>query len=1384
MITPPTTSGVFSPSPKHFGTTGTGLDGAVTLVSTDLGLNARVAGADLTGGAAAADGVNNLIVQAIRATGVGTDGTITVSDVYAINGWIRANHLAAFTEYHGNDEDGVETGFHLVQNDGSSARLFAEDAVDTILDGLYHIGFVIQDGRFRNEDGDANASVEDVAFWLSHFLSVDLAAGGLGNAAVDPSFHGTTRTGLDKMVEAIVDDVGLHDNLSHAQINAGARAAHGMNEIVVQAIKATGVADDRDLTALDMRDLNEWIRLNKLAQWTTLHGDDENGVETGFHLVQGDGASGVLFGDEAVDTIADGLYHLGFEIRWDRLVNEDGNGNATLDDVSTWLSLLLRGDLDSGTLNSGRAAVDPSAFATDLVFSARTVIADGSAGHFDAGRPAALRQAEGTYSMRFTADAPDNGQYQALFSKDGASNLAGDLSVYLHDGRLYAKMEDGRNATWLEVEDHAIQAGVTYDLAVSFGRSGLEIWLNGEKVAVNDAFTTGMLANTRGLVVGGGTWGRDGANPNVVWNQFDGRIEEFRFYDQQLDRFEIDGLARGPALATPQPGPSAQMGDLPAVLAGTGLNGAVFDRTGRFDSVDQLISQSATQSAPNHLFNAAKIDFGDPGEERTLAQFLGSNGTAQTGGATDFTTIGLKLSGFVWLEAGTHLITVRSDDGFQLSLGGEVLSRHEGERGFEGTSRQIDVPSNGLYAIELFYFDNSGDQALRFEIDGKAAGPERFYKSIADYQQALADNGAAPPGGLVRPYDGPVGTTGTGLDQIIRMIGEDPGLSLNVSRAHLFEGAAAADTVNNLIVQALDATGAALDGMVTTSEMYDLSDYIRANHYAAFVAAHGDDENGSETGFHLLQNDGATTQLFGENAVNTIFDGLYHIGFETVGDRFANEDGNANARVEEAAFWLNYFLGLRVTDGDASVNRPANIPTGPQGSAAQPNVLAKTAMTTVLATGAQTLTLDGAARNGVGNAAANTLTGNAAANVLDGAAGNDTMTGGAGDDVLAGGLGADRMTGGTGNDIYYVDNAGDVVIEATGAANGVDTVHVDARLARYTLATSLENLVAEGTTPFTAIGNAANNKITTGAGADKLDGGVGNDVLDGGRGIDRMTGGLGNDIYVVDTTRDLAIEAAGQGTDTVESSATYTLGVNIERLVLTGDDSIGGAGNALDNVLIGNNSANNLNGMAGADRMEGRGGNDTYTIDSVRDVVVEGMNQGLDRVFSSLTTTLAANVENLFLTGAAALNGTGNGLNNWIGGNSAVNTLNGAAGQDVLSGLGGNDVLIGGAGADRFLFTALTDGTDRIQDFQRGVDDIVVDASTFGGGLRAGALAANLLVVGSNPLATLTIGQFLYDSDDGRLFFDVNGRAAGGLVHFATLSGAPAITALDFVIAA
>jgi hypothetical protein len=360
-------------TPLTFGTTGTGLDEAIATIASDAGLNLRLSGKQLLGGMTAADGINGLIVQAIRATGAANDKAITTSDVYAMSAWIRANHLESFTALHGNDENMVETGFHLVQGDGSFARSYGLSTVDNVLDSIYHIGFQIIDGRFVNEDGNANAAVDEVAFWLNDMLQGDLAAGALA-VTVDPQVHGMTGTGLDALLERMVDDAGLNNNVSQTQINEGAAAADGMNRLIVQGIRATGIADDGDITALDMYALNGWIRAGHRADWTAFHGDDEGRIETGFHLLQGDGGTDYLYGEDLINTVADGIYHIGFNIMWDRFVNEDGNGNASLDDTAQWLSLILAGDLASGALDSGKGPVDPARFAADIDYqTCRTV---------------------------------------------------------------------------------------------------------------------------------------------------------------------------------------------------------------------------------------------------------------------------------------------------------------------------------------------------------------------------------------------------------------------------------------------------------------------------------------------------------------------------------------------------------------------------------------------------------------------------------------------------------------------------------------------------------------------------------------------------------------------------------------------------------------------------------------------------------------------------------------------------------------------------------------------------------------------------------------------------------------------------------------------------
>ena len=277
-------------------------------------------------------------------------------------------------------------------------------------------------------------------------------------------------------------------------------------------------------------------------------------------------------------------------------------------------------------------------------------------------------------------------------------------------------------------------------------------------------------------------------------------------------------------------------------------------------------------------------------------------------------------------------------------------------------------------------------------------------------------------------------------------------------------------------------------------------------------------------------------------------------------------------------------------------------------------------------------------------------TGNALNNTLDGSkntAGN----------VLAGGVG---------NDTYIVDS-GDTVIELAG--DGTDTVQT---ASSFALSGNVENLTLSGTSAINGTGDSSNNQLTGNSGAN---------VLNGGTGADTMIGGAGNDTYVVDEAGDIVTEGNNAGTDLVQSSISYTLGSNLERLTLIGSAAINATGNTLGNIITGNSGNNTLNGgTAGIDTLLGGAGNDTYVVDRSGLTVTEAVGEGTDLVQSTLTYTLGTAVENLTLQGSSAINGTGNADANVIIGNSGNNTLNGMDGADTLIGGAGNDTYDIGAG--------------------------------------------------------------------------------------------------------
>ncbi len=290
-----------------------------------------------------------------------------------------------------------------------------------------------------------------------------------------------------------------------------------------------------------------------------------------------------------------------------------------------------------------------------------------------------------------------------------------------------------------------------------------------------------------------------------------------------------------------------------------------------------------------------------------------------------------------------------------------------------------------------------------------------------------------------------------------------------------------------------------------------------------------------------------------------------------------------------------------------------------------------------------------------------------------------TQTGDATNDGLMGDNDAETFSGLGGNDVIF-------------ASGGADTLN----------------------------GGDGDDHLYGGSGFDTLDGGTGADILNGGLNADAMDGGTGNDTYVVNNAGDLVNEtSAGGGTDTVQSSLSYTLGANLERLTLTGAGAINGTGNALANVIRGNDAANTLDGGLGNDNLSGGGGADT---------------------------------------------------------------LRGGTGADKLNGGLGLDRLNGGGGADNFVFNTAPASANRdtILDYNVTADTIQLENSVFSGLGVAGALIVGKFQTGS--AAHDATDRIIYDSANGRLYFDADGNGAGAKIWFATLDVGLALTAADFVV--
>jgi Ca2+-binding RTX toxin-like protein len=348
---------------------------------------------------------------------------------------------------------------------------------------------------------------------------------------------------------------------------------------------------------------------------------------------------------------------------------------------------------------------------------------------------------------------------------------------------------------------------------------------------------------------------------------------------------------------------------------------------------------------------------------------------------------------------------------------------------------------------------------------------------------------------------------------------------------------------------------------------------------------------------------------------------------------------------------------------------------------------------------------------------------------LIGNAGANRITGANGDDVIDGRGGADVMTGGAGSDVYYVDDAGDQVVEAAPNYEW-EADEIRTTLASYSLAglNNIEILTGLSAGGHVLTGNALRNRIIGGPGDDVIEGGGLGDTLSGGGGADRFVYRTASDaptgfneerivhfetgIDKVDlsalgrvkltltyanfppapTTR-IDVTVGGQtmqilvtGTLTrsdiiADTGITGTSGDDVLQGTADADEMYGEGGNdtlsglAANDLIEGGAGNDLIDGGEGADTMRGGAGDDVFIVDQAGDVVVENAGEGTDEVRTALASyTLGANVERLTGTGSAQT----------LTGNALANRIEGTGGADTLYGEGGDDALFGGAGDDAF----------------------------------------------------------------------------------------------------
>ncbi|HZS69960.1 MAG TPA: hypothetical protein VFA72_22865, partial [Burkholderiales bacterium] len=433
----------------------------------------------------------------------------------------------------------------------------------------------------------------------------------------------------------------------------------------------------------------------------------------------------------------------------------------------------------------------------------------------------------------------------------------------------------------------------------------------------------------------------------------------------------------------------------------------------------------------------------------------------------------------------------------------------------------------------------------------------------------------------------------------------------------------------------------------------------------------------------------------------------------------------------------------------------------------------------------------------INGTAGQTINGTSGNDSLVGGAGNDTINGLGGNDTIDGGTGADSMVGGPGDDLYFVDNPGDIIVEQN--LEGFDEVRSTA--SSYTLSDWINNLtLLSGAGNGT--GNAIDNVITGNGAANGLSGGDGNDTLIGAGGNDTFSGGNGADAYVFNA----APGTANAGLITDFTSTTDVIRLDGRAMTAIGPSGTFASGDARFYAAAGANGGHDAD-----DRV-------------VYNITTGQLWYDADGSGSGAAQLIAT------LQGAPALAATDIAVDNGssappppppgsIVGTAGNDTMPGTAGNDSMFGLGGNDVMAGGSGNDSIVGGAGNDtiygdsnndwieggagndslsgggdqdsyvfreygaaNADTVGDFASAWDMLRFDGTAFGALGGAGHFAAGdarFYAAAGASGGHDADDRIVYNISTGQLFYDADGSGAGAAQLVATIQGAPGVAAGD-----